>query len=176
MDRQFDSTAGLGAAAKGLRMALDVGGTFTDFAAFDVASGKRWFAKVPSTPDDPSRAILEGTAALLAEIGATGRDVGFFGHSTTVVTNMILERKGAHTAMVTTTGFRDVLDLGRQARPSVYDYRITRPVPLIARRDRFEVEGRMSASGSVLTPLDIDALDTVATRIRDGGYGAVAVW
>lgn len=100
-----------------LRLGVDVGGTFTDLVATDLTTGALWHHKERSTPDDPARAILNGSAALLEKAGATGADVAFFGHGTTVITNMILERKGARLAVVTTRGFHDVLDLGRQARP-----------------------------------------------------------
>jgi N-methylhydantoinase A len=158
-----------------LRLGLDVGGTFTDIVATDLDTGRAWTRKTASTPDDPSRAILTGTKDLLAEAGASGGDVVFFGHGTTVVTNMIVERKGDRLALITTRGFRDVLELGRQARPDVYDYRITRPEPLARRRDRFEVDERMSASGDVLVPLDLAQLDEIAATIQARGITAVAV-
>ena len=158
-----------------LRLGLDVGGTFTDIVATDLDTGMAWSRKTASTPEDPSRAILDGTKELLAEAGTTGADVVFFGHGTTVVTNMIVERKGDRLALITTKGFRDVLELGRQARPHVYDYRITRPDPLALRRDRFEVTERLSAAGEVLVPLDIGDLDKIADTIRNRGIRAVAV-
>jgi N-methylhydantoinase A len=158
-----------------LRLGLDVGGTFTDIVAMDLDTGAAWSRKTASTPDDPSRAILEGTADLLAEAGTTGADVVFFGHGTTVVTNMIVERKGDRLALITTRGFRDVLELGRQARPHVYDYRVTRPEPLARRRDRFEVDERLSARGEVLVPLDPAQLDQIAATIREREICAVAI-
>lgn len=158
-----------------LRLGLDVGGTFTDIVATDLDSGATWLRKTASTPDDPSRAILEGSADLMAEAGASGADVVFFGHGTTVVTNMIVERKGDRLALITTRGFRDVLELGRQARPHVYDYRITRPAPLARRRDRFEVDERLNAAGETLTPLDPAQLDQIAATIRAQGIRAVAI-
>lgn len=158
-----------------LRLGLDVGGTFTDIVATDLDTGMVWSRKTASTPDDPSRAILDGTAELLAEAGATGADVVFFGHGTTVVTNMIVERKGDRLALITTRGFRDVLELGRQARPDVYNYRITRPAPLALRRDRFEVDERLNASGEILVPLDTAQLDEIAATIRSREIIAVAI-
>jgi N-methylhydantoinase A len=158
-----------------LRLGLDVGGTFTDIVATDLDTGAAWARKIASTPDDPSRAILDGAAELLVEAGATGSDVVFFGHGTTVVTNMIVERKGNRLALITTKGFRDVLELGRQSRPHVYDYRVTRPAPLALRRDRFEVSERISASTEVLAPLDTTELDDIADTIRSRGIDAVAI-
>ncbi len=158
-----------------LRIGIDVGGTFTDVVAADPASGRIWHHKQPSTPEDPARAILLGTTGVLSKAGASGADVVFFGHGTTVTTNMILERKGARLAVLTTRGFRDVLDLGRQARPHVYDYRVRRPAPLAARRDRFEVSERISAEGEIVTPLDTEELAHLATALSRAEYDAVAV-
>lgn len=158
-----------------LRVGVDVGGTFTDFAAVDVESGRKFTLKVRSTPDDPSRAIVQGTGLLLAEAGAKGGDVAFFGHGTTVVTNMILERKGARLGIVTTRGFRDVLELARQARPDVYDYSVHRPPPLAPRRHRFEIGERVAADGSVIDPIDPREVASLAKRIEDEGLEAIAV-
>lgn len=158
-----------------LRIGVDVGGTFTDLVVTDRATGNEWHHKERSTPQDPARAILEGTRHLLTSIGRTGAEVSFFGHGTTVITNMILERKGARIALVTTRGFRDVLDLGRQARPHVYDYRQRRPAALAARRDRFELSERIAADGSVVTALDADELAALSEKLAAGGYHSVAV-
>ncbi|MEM8731695.1 MAG: hydantoinase/oxoprolinase family protein [Pseudomonadota bacterium] len=158
-----------------IRIGVDVGGTFTDLVAQDLVTGRMWHHKERSTPDHPARAILDGTRHLLETCGKTGADLGFFGHGTTVITNMILERKGARLALVTTVGFRDILDLGRQARPHVYDYRIRRPAALAPRRDRFELDERIGADGAVVTPLDPDAVRRLATTLATEGYDAVAI-
>lgn len=158
-----------------LSIGVDVGGTFTDIVALDAQSGRLWHHKQKSTPEAPYLAILEGTAALLARLDDAPRRVAFFGHGTTVVTNMILERKGARLALVTTEGFRDVLDLARQARPHVYDYRIARPPALAARRDRFELRERIGAAGEIVTPIDEGDLGRLADALAAGGYEAVAV-
>jgi len=158
-----------------LRIGVDVGGTFTDLAAIDLDSGNDFNYKVRSTPDDPSIAILEGTAALLEETRARGQSTVFFGHGTTVVTNMVVERKGTPLAVITTRGFRDVLELGRQARPHVYDYTVRRPEPLARRRHRFEIDERVAADGTIIRPLELDDIDRVAETIRKCGLGAVAV-
>ncbi len=158
-----------------LRIGVDVGGTFTDFAAIDLDSGNNFNSKVRSTPDDPSIAILEGTAALLQEAGSSGESTVFFGHGTTVVTNMVVERKGTPLAVIATRGFRDVLELGRQARPHVYDYTVRRAQPLARRRNRLEVDERVAADGTVVRPLDLAEIDAVAEAIRERGLGAVAI-
>jgi N-methylhydantoinase A len=166
---------GVNSASASLRIGVDVGGTFTDLVAMDGTTGAVWHHKERSSPDKPSRAILQGTERLLHMAACNGQDVAFFGHGTTVITNMILERQGARVALVTTQGFRDVLDLGRQARPHVYDYRIRRPRSLVARRDRFELPERIAADGSVVTPLDEEALSDLCDTLARGGYEAVAV-
>ncbi|MEL6206689.1 MAG: hydantoinase/oxoprolinase family protein [Pseudomonadota bacterium] len=158
-----------------VRMGIDVGGTFTDVVATDETLGTVWHHKEPSTPDDPSRAILRGAAHVLTKAGRRGADVSFFGHGTTVITNMILERKGAHVAMLTTRGFRDVLDLGRQARPHVYDYRVRRPSALVARRDRYEVAERVYGQGMELVPLNDAELTELAKRLAAENYDAIVV-
>ena len=159
----------------GLRIGVDVGGTFTDIVAFDPLTGASRHLKQRSTPEEPERAILEGSARILKETGRSGADVEFFGHGTTVITNMVLERKGAKLAVVTTKGFRDVLELGRQARPHVYDYRVRRPAALAERCDRYEVNERLAADGSVVTALDSAELENLADQMAERGYDAVAV-
>ena len=159
----------------GLRIGVDVGGTFTDLVAINPATGYFWHNKQPSTPENPERAILVGTAQLLMASGRSGEDVVFFGHGTTVITNMILERKGARLAVVTTRGFRDVLELGRQARPHVYDYRVRRPAALAQRSDRYELDERVAADGSIVTHLDNAELTNLAIAIEEGNYEAVAI-
>jgi N-methylhydantoinase A len=137
-----------------LRIGVDVGGTFTDLALVDEATGRITFHKVPSTPADPSQAIETGILGVLQRAAGAPGDVVFLGHGTTVATNMVIERRGARTGMLTTKGFRDVLEIGRQTRPHLYDYAITRPQPLVPRRRRLEVHERLAAEGKVLHPLD----------------------
>src|SRR4051794_19805945 len=119
---------------KRVRVGVDTGGTFTDFVCH--AAGCTWIFKVPSTPDDPSRAIVEGLRRAAREAGVPVRELELV-HGTTVGTNALLERKGARAALVTTAGFEDVLVIGRQARASLYDLNWTRPAPLVAERLRF---------------------------------------
>ena len=130
-----------------LRIGVDVGGTFTDFTLLDEASGAVRFFKVESTPADPSEAIENGLAQMLAAFGLEASRVGYLGHGTTVATNIVIERRGARTGLLTTRGFRDVLELGRQARPSIYDYRTAKPPPLVPREHRMEVQERVGPEG-----------------------------
>jgi N-methylhydantoinase A/oxoprolinase/acetone carboxylase beta subunit len=140
-----------------VQVGVDTGGTFTDLVT---AAGA--VVKVLSTPDDPARAI--GAAVGAATPGADHRPA-LLSHGTTVATNALLERRGATVALVTTEGLRDVVEIGRQDRPSLYDQLASRPEPLVARRHRYEVAGRLAADGRELAPVDADALPTLAADV-----------
>jgi N-methylhydantoinase A len=149
---------------------VDVGGTFTDLVSVATDGGLR-FAKVPSDPCDPSTAVLD----VLAEAGLTAADVVRFAHGTTVATNALLERSGAPIALVTTEGFRDVIEIGRQDRPALYDLTRDRPPTLVPREHRFTVTERCGPDG-VIVPLDDDQVRAVARRLaRIEGLAAVAI-
>ena len=158
-----------------IRVAFDIGGTFTDFVLRDDASGQVVVHKVPSTPADPSQAVTEGMPALLAKAGVAASGLGHLLHATTVATNAIIQRRGAKTALITTRGFRDVLIMGRQKRYETYDLHMTKPEPLIQRTDIFEVTERMSYEGQVLTALDHDDLAATLEIVAAGGDEAVAI-
>lgn len=154
-------------------IAVDIGGTFTDVAAFDAASGRLYFEKTSSTPE-PDVGALTG----LRKLGALGFDVAgaeVLKHGTTVVINSILERKGARAALVTTRGFRDVLEIGRGNRPESFNLMFSREPSFIPRDLRFEVTERMTAKGAVHKPLDMDELAQVVAQIRALEIEAVAV-
>jgi len=136
------------------RIGIDVGGTFTDFTLLNQGTGTTHYYKCPSTPHDPSEAIEIGLRALLASLALDPGGVSYLGHGTTVATNIVIERRGARTGLLTTRGFRDILELGRQARPSIYDYRVGKPPALIPRDRRFEVVERIGPMGEVLTELE----------------------
>jgi N-methylhydantoinase A len=159
-----------------LSVAIDIGGTFTDVTLQDAASGKAWRAKTPSIPADPSRAFMEGMRLALEQAGASSAAIIRVLHGTTVATNLILEDKGAETALITTTGFRHVLDIGRQdipRRANLYAWRKPRrPVP--ASRV-LEVIERIGPGGGVITPLDEDSVREAADACRRLGVQAVAV-
>jgi len=158
-----------------MRVAFDIGGTFTDFVLEDVRAGALRFHKVPTTPADPAVAVLQGLGALLHGARVSPAEVGGILHATTVATNAILERKGTKTALITTAGFRDVLIIGRQKRYDTYDMYLAKPVPLVRRRDIYEVEERTLADGSVETPLDLADLERVLDRLDQHEYASVAV-
>src|SRR5947208_13105230 len=158
-----------------IRIGIDVGGTFTDLVAVDEESGEARHFKLPSTPSDPAIAIAGGVAALLQQAGVAGEAIAFLGHGTTVVTNLIIERRGAATALLTTAGFRDVIEIGRQTRPDLYDYTIERPPPLVPRHRRIEIAERLDADGKALVALDEDAVVRAAAVLREEGVEAVAI-
>ena len=158
-----------------VRIGIDVGGTFTDFVMADTKSGALSYFKVPSSPADPSVAIADGTREMLQHFSVTADQVEYFGHGTTVATNMVIERRGVPTGLITTKGFRDVLAIGRQTRPSLYDYSVQRPAPLVQRFRRLEVAERLQADGAVLEPLDESELEARVRELVDGGAQAIAV-
>lgn len=158
-----------------IRIAFDIGGTFTDFVLHDAQSGRTLSRKVPTTPQDPSLAVLDGLNAILREAGHGGGDVGAILHATTVATNAVIERKGARTGLVTTEGFRDVLIIGRQKRYETYDLYIDKPKPLIRRRHIVEVSERLAADGSVVRPLDIASVDRAIDAMLAARRESVAV-
>jgi N-methylhydantoinase A len=158
-----------------MRVAFDIGGTFTDFVLEDVRAGSLRFHKVPTTPGDPAVAVLQGLDTLLKTAKVAAAEVGGILHATTVATNAILERKGAKTALITTAGFRDVLIIGRQKRYDTYDMYLAKPVPLVRRRDIYEVNERTLPDGRVEAPLDPADLERVLDRLDGQNYASVAV-
>lgn len=156
------------------RVGIDVGGTFTDFTVMNSSSGEIDFFKVPSTPDDPARAISEGVDAM-CQGGIAPERISHVGHGTTVATNMIIERKGSPTALITTRGFRDVLEIGRQVRPDLYRLRSLKPAPLVPRALRFEVDERILASGEVRKAPDPEEIRQIAREIAAAGVRSVAI-
>lgn len=162
------------AAAK-LRVASDVGGTFTDNIAYDEATGRITVSKVSTTPQNRALGTVDGLRRALAELGRSGRNVDYVGHGMTTTTNAVIQRKGARTAFLTNEGFKDLLLIGRQDRPSLFDITEVRTPPLVPRDLCFTVPGRLDAAGREVTPLDEARLAAVAAEIRAAGVAAVAV-
>ena len=157
------------------RIGFDVGGTFTDFTLHDTTSGMLRHFKVPSTPADPSEAIESGLRTLLDTLHIAPSEIGFVGHGTTVATNMVIERRGVATGLIITRGFRDVLEIGRQVRPHLYDYTVRTPVPLVPRECRLEVSERIDAAGAVLHALDEAEVAAAADALAAQGVAAIAI-
>jgi len=155
------------------RLAVDIGGTFTDLVL--EREGGTLSSKLLTTHDAPERAVLEGTAAILREAGLTAADLALVIHGTTLATNALIERKGARTALVTTQGFRDSLEIAYEHRFEQYDLYMERPEPLVSRPWRFEVPERMAADGSVLLPMAEEALDAIGAALVTERIEAVAV-
>ncbi|QEL22167.1 hydantoinase/oxoprolinase family protein [Bosea sp. F3-2] len=157
------------------RIGIDSGGTFTDVCLFDDVTGMVAVWKVPSTPDDPSRAIARGTQEGVERVGASPGDIVYFGHGTTVGTNALIQHRGVKTGLVTTEGFRDLIEIGRQKRPDLYDLQADKAPPLVTRDLRFGVAERVRHDGSVETPLDAGAVRQAARALKEEGVKAVAI-
>jgi N-methylhydantoinase A/oxoprolinase/acetone carboxylase beta subunit len=157
------------------RFGFDIGGTFTDFVLLDVEAGTSTAYKTLTTPREPAQAVLDGWRTLVAGAGLDAAEVELAVHGTTLITNALIERQGALTGLVTTRGFRDVLEMRKEMRYDIYDLLITLPDPLVPRPLRLEVDERLSASGAVLTPLDLQGLEEAAVQLRAAGVEAVAV-
>ncbi len=159
-----------------LRIGVDTGGTFTDFIAI---LGTRQLAfKIPSTPQAPAQAILQGIARILAEFEselAQTKGAAQIVHGTTVATNALLERKGARAALLTTAGFEDVIEIGRQARPDLYNFAVTRSAPLVPSELRFGVKERVASDGNVLEHLEEQELAQLKTELQRARVEAIAI-
>lgn len=157
-----------------VRIAVDIGGTFTDVAMI-APDGTLATYKLLSTPTDYADAVIQGVQTLIGQQGLVSDTIEEVLHGCTVATNAILEHRGAKTALITTKGFRDVLELRRTRVPRLYDALYQKPPPLVPRRWRFEVAERMDATGQVVSPLDVNELHSLVGRIQSAGVEAVAV-
>ena len=152
---------------------MDIGGTFTDIVL--AHDGRIQVHKTLSTPGDYSQAILDGLDVILADASVERDKVGLLLHATTIATNAILQRRGARTGLVTTRGFRDVLELGRMRRPVLYDLAWEKPEPLVGRHLRLEINERISSDGSVIVPLSAESVREVARRFAAENVESIAV-
>src|SRR5215207_7372702 len=162
------SGAGNGA---NIRLAADIGGTFTDIAVFDDKTGRLTFGKALSTP----QRLVDGISSGVDKAGSDYASASLFLHGSTVAINTMLERTGARTALITTEGFRDVYEIGRINRPDAYNLYFQKHVPLIERALRFEVKERVRADGEVVTPLDEDGLAALSDKLEKLGIEATAI-
>ncbi|MDT8378631.1 MAG: hydantoinase/oxoprolinase family protein [Desulfotignum sp.] len=159
----------------GFRLGCDIGGTFTDFVLVDTRTGEFFTNKCLTTPDDPSDAVEQGIKELLAVKPGFLDQVGDVIHGTTLVINAIIERKGAKTGLITTKGFRDVLELGREIRYDAYDIFSQYPEPIVPRALRLEIDERVTADGRVLKPVDEQEAKTLVADIQKQGIESLAV-
>ena len=161
----------------GYRIGIDVGGTFTDVVLIRDDTGHHAVTKVLNRHDDRAGTVVEGITRLLAETGVRADELRWIGHGTTITTNAVIERKGARTALITNRNFRDILEIGRFARPAELIYRVheDKPPPLVPRRRRLGITCRVDRDGAVTTPLDEAELAAAIEAIRADGVESVAV-
>jgi len=157
------------------RIGFDIGGTFTDVVLFDEETGSYHSAKVSSTPADPSMGAQRGIEKILSKCGLSGQSVEFLCHGTTVGTNAILEGKLAKTALVTTSGFRDVLEIGRQRRPDQYSFFAEKPRVLVPRELRFTVDERINYKGEVVRKIEEEEVRDLVRRLKEKNVTSVAI-
>src|SRR4029453_19054559 len=167
MAKSSRSRAGNGA---NIRLAADIGGTFTDIAVFDDQSGRLTFGKALSTPDR----LVDGISAGVEKAGSDYASANLFLHGSTIAINTILERTGAKTALITTEGFRDIYEIGRINRPDAYNLFFRKHRPLVERALRFEVRERVLADGEVETPLDESEVAAFGRMLAELGVEATA--
>ena len=159
---------------KDLRIAVDIGGTFTDVVLED--GERRLTRKLLTTPQRPEEAVLDGVRLILGDAGRGFGDVDVFVHGTTLATNAVIERRGARTALIATEGFRDVLDIANESRYDQYDLTIEKPRPLVPRALRFTVPERMDVHGKVRLALDEAAVRALAAELGAGRASKASPW
>lgn len=148
------------------RIGVDTGGTFTDVALIAEATGDILVTKVPSTPENSAIGVMDGVKQILSKNNIPTDKISFFTHGSTVATNTLLERKGAKTALITTKGFKDILEIGRQTRPDLYNFRVRRSKPLIPRNLRWEIDERINAQGEVTKDFQREDINELMEMIR----------
>ncbi len=158
-----------------MKLGIDIGGTFTDFVLFDNDSNQLYFAKTLTTYPDPTVGIFNGVKEIETKYGFQVKNMSGIVHGTTLVTNAVIERKGAKTAFITTKGFEDVLEIGREMRYDIYDIFLTMPKPLVPRNLRMGVSERVDTHGNILEPINKDALKGLAKTLKDNSIEAVGV-
>ncbi|HEY4171454.1 MAG TPA: hydantoinase/oxoprolinase family protein, partial [Rhodopila sp.] len=158
---------------KSARLAVDIGGTFTDIALEH--DGKRTTAKVLTTQSAPERGVMDGFRTIIQAAGIAPADIELIIHGTTLATNSVIERKGARTALITTEGFRDVIAMGNESRYDQYDLNIVLPEPLVPRHLRLPVPERLDNTGQILRPLDEAAVQALIPILKQENVESIAV-
>src|SRR5215471_6028780 len=156
-------------------LGIDIGGTFTDIVVYKHDSGRQVNRKVLTTPEEPARAVVAAVAAFLGQGHVEPSEIGRVVHATTLFTNALIERKGARTGLITTEGFADTLEIGRERKFELYDLEIVKPEPLVPRHLRLEVPERMQADGRVRRRLDTRAVEAKARALVKAGATSIAV-
>ncbi len=173
--RSRDDRPNHGGAPIPYKLGIDVGGTFTDVFLLNETNGIMAVHKVSSTPEDPSKAIMRGTSEILEGERICRDQIDYLAHGTTVATNAIIERKGGKLGLLTTKGFRDLLEIGRQTRPRLYDLQLDYPPPLVPRDLRLEVDERVLHSGEVAIPLDEGSVKRQVEKLKQNRVDAVVI-
>ena len=158
-----------------MKLGIDIGGTFTDFVLFNTNNKQLFFTKTLTTYPDPTVGIFNGIREIREKYGFKAEDLSDIVHGTTLVTNAVIERKGAKTAFITTAGFEDVLEIGREMRYDIYDIFLTMPKPLVPRNLRMGVHERIDTHGNVLEPLETNTLDALAEELNKHGIESVGI-
>lgn len=158
-----------------IRAGIDIGGTFTDILVYDNSTGEFTVGKTLTTTDDPSRGATDGIRETIGETGNSIAALAQIVHGTTLITNALIERKGAKTALITTKGFRDALEIAREHRYDIYDLLLELPDPLVPRHLRFEVDERVLSDGSIDTPLDSASVAEVIAQLENAAVESVAI-
>ena len=156
-------------------LGIDIGGTFTDIVLYDGSARTQFSLKELTTPNDPTAGVMSGITRLLTDTGVEPTSISRVVHATTLFTNALIERRGARAGLITSAGFRDLLEIGRERKYELYDINIQKPAPLVPRRLRAEVAERMDAAGNVTTPLDEAALVEVAGDLVAAGAESLAI-
>ncbi|HEY6382855.1 MAG TPA: hydantoinase/oxoprolinase N-terminal domain-containing protein, partial [Pseudolabrys sp.] len=156
------------------RIGIDIGGTFTDVALVEETSGRIGVAKVPTTPEDLTEGVLCALKLAMSRYDVVPTEVELLSHATTVVTNAILQESGARAALITTRGFRDVLELRRSARADLYDLFQDAPATLIPRRRRFEITERIGADSTIVAPIAENEINGLIAALKTARVDAVA--
>ena len=162
-----------GVIKKGVRLGVDIGGTFTD-AVLEVEGG-RYSTKVLTTYHAPEEAILDAMMQVCTKAGIQPENIEQIIHGTTLATNALIERRGAKTAFITTKWFRDVIEMRTESRFEQYDLNLKLPEPLLPRNRRYVIEERVAASGKILIPLDLNAIETLADELAEAKYESIAI-
>ncbi|MHA2140493.1 MAG: hydantoinase/oxoprolinase family protein [Candidatus Thorarchaeota archaeon] len=161
--------------SKMIAIGVDVGGTFTDIIVSNIATGRSYVHKIPSTPDSQDSAVVSGVSEILSIIGLDSKDVTLVVHGTTVATNAMLQRKGADVLLLTTSGLEDVLEIARQNRQEIYDFTATRPKPLVDRKNRIGVKERIDSEGQPVIQLKEGEIERVQSILKSRKPEAVAI-
>jgi N-methylhydantoinase A len=144
-----------------IAIGVDVGGTFTDIIVSNMATGRSYVHKIPSTPDSQDLAVVNGVSEILSTIGLDQQDVSLVVHGTTVATNAMLQKKGAEVLLLTTSGLEDVLEIARQNREEIYDFTASRPKPLVDRQNRIGVRERLDSDGTPIIQLEEGEIERI---------------